>query len=122
MTDRALIHTLQTRRRTLLRRLALPPEALPGSLSQSRYRCGNPRCHCAQDAGHRRWSLTFMVDRKKRVAHIPTTLVDTVRARVDAGNAYKRDVAELLALNAQLLILERRAERHATAARGRPRR
>ena len=50
-----------------------------------------------------------MVERKKRVAHIPTELVDTVRARVEQGNAYKRGVAELLAINAQLLILERRA-------------
>ena len=109
MIDATRRRALQARRRTLLRRLALPPEGLPGSLSLSRYRGGNPRCHCAQDAGYPRWSLTFMVERKKRVAHIPTELVDTVRARVEQGNAYKRGVAELLAINAQLLILERRA-------------
>ena len=58
-----------------------------------------------------------MVDRTKRVAHIPTAVVDTVRARVDAGNAYKRAVAELLAINAQLLILERRARTQHAATR-----
>lgn len=105
----SVIHTLETRKQTLFTRLALPPDGLPGSLSQSHYRCGNPRCHCATDRGHLRWSLTFMVDRKKRVAHVPTAEVETVRVRVDAGNAYKRDVAELLAINAQLLVLERRA-------------
>ena len=57
-----------------------------------------------------------MVARTKRVAHIPTELVDTVRARVDEGNAYKREVAELLAINAQLLILARRARRQQAAA------
>lgn len=116
MTDRARIRTLQARRRRLLTRLALPPAGLPGSLALSHYRCGSSRCHCAHDRGHPRWSLTFMVDRKKRVAHIPTAVVDTVRARVDEGNAYKRAVAELLAINAQLLILERRARRQQTAA------
>ena len=51
------------------------------------------------------------------MAHIPTELVDTVRARVDEGNACKRAVAELLAINAQLLILERRGARAAGGGR-----
>lgn len=108
MTAPGDVQRLKARQRTLRRRLRLPADGLPGSLSLSHYRCGKPRCHCAHDAGHPRWSLTFMVDRKKRVVHIPTVDVDTVRARVDAGNAYKRDVADLLALNAELLVLERR--------------
>lgn len=119
MTDRARIRTLQARRRRLLTRLALPPAGLPGSLALSHYRCGSARCHCAHDRGHPRWSLTFMVDRKKQVAHIPTAMVDTVRARVDEGNAYKRAVAELLAINAQLLILKRRARPVAPRRAGR---
>ena len=57
-----------------------------------------------------------MVDGKKRVEHIPAELVVEVRRRVEAGNAYKRGVAELMAVNAQLLIIERRARKQQEAA------
>jgi hypothetical protein len=57
-----------------------------------------------------------MVDGKKRVEHIPGELVGDVRRRVDEGNAYKSGVAELMAINAQILILERRARKQQEAA------
>lgn len=107
----ARIRKLKARRQQLLAGLRLPTQGLPGSLAQSRGRCGSPGCHCQQDGGHLSWTLTFMVEGKKRVEHIPNELVDTVRQRVGEGNAYKSGVAELMAINAQLLILERRARR-----------
>ncbi len=113
---RTRIRTLQGRRTELLAGLRLPPAGLPGALAESRRRCGSTGCHCHQGEGHRSWTLTFMVERTKRVEHIPTELVEAVRARVEQGNAYKRGVAELMALNAQLLILERRARRQQAAA------
>ncbi|PYM89431.1 MAG: hypothetical protein DME04_26330 [Candidatus Rokuibacteriota bacterium] len=58
-----------------------------------------------------------MVDRKKRVEHIPTELVDAVQARVAQGKAYKEAVAELMAINAQLLVIERRARKQREAER-----
>lgn len=57
-----------------------------------------------------------MVDGKKRVEHVPTELLDTVRVRLQEGNAYKSDVAELMAINAQLLLLGRRARKQQEAA------
>lgn len=57
-----------------------------------------------------------MVDRKKRVEHIPDELVGAVRRRVEQGNAYKNGVAELMAINAQILILERRARKQQETA------
>jgi len=110
------IRKLQARRKALLPGLRLPAEGLPGSLSPSRGRCGSVRCHCQQGEGHLSWTLTFMVDRKKRVEHIPNELVEAVRQRVDQGNAYKGGVAELMAINAQLLVLERRARKQQEAA------
>jgi hypothetical protein len=99
---------LETRRQQLLARLALPPDGLPGSLALSHRRCGSTTCHCHTDPhGHPSWTLTFMVEGRKRVVHVPTKLVAAVRARVDAGNAFKRGVAELLAINAQLMVLDR---------------
>lgn len=111
-----LIRRLEARRKQLLAEVQFPSEGLPGSLAQSRRRCGSVGCHCQQGEGHLSWALTFMVDGKKRVEHIPTELVDEVRRRVEEGNAYKSGVAELMAVNAQLLILERRAWKQQEAA------
>jgi len=92
----------------LLSRLKLPPDALPGSLALTRRRCGKPSCHCADGQGHPLWSLTFMVQGKKRVEHIPQHWVDAVRQRVDHGREFKEALAEALVLNAELLVLERK--------------
>jgi hypothetical protein len=113
----ATIRQLQTRRLELLAGLELPREGLPGSLVESRGRCGSPSCHCQKEGGHPSWTLTFMVERKKRVEHIPNELVEQVQRRVEQGKAYKNGVAELMAINAQLLILERRARKQQEASR-----
>ena len=114
-TLRAHLGTLEARRKALLPGLRLPAAGLPGSLAQSRGRCGSAGCHCHQGEGHLSWTLTFMVDGKKRVEHIPAELLDVVRRRVEEGNAYKRRVAELMAINAQRLILGRRARKQQEA-------
>jgi len=111
----AHIRQLKARRTALLPGLRLPTEGLPGSLAQSRGRCGSAGCHCHQDQGHLSWTLTFMAHGKKRVEHIPNELLDVVRRRVERGNAYKSGVAELMAINAQLLILGRRARKQQEA-------
>lgn len=112
----ALIHTLEARRKQLLAELRIPTDGLPGSLAQSRRRCGSTGCHCHKGEPHLSWALTFMLDRKKRVEHIPNELVEAVRGRVEKGNAYKSEVAELMAINAQLLVLTRRARKQQEAA------
>jgi len=77
---------LRQRKFQLLRRFAIPADALPGSLSLSHLRCGKPTCHCADDRGHPVWSLTYMVQGEKRVQHIPKELVEEVRRRVEQGH------------------------------------
>ncbi len=59
-----------------------------------------------------------MVAGIKRVVHVPQEDVDAVRRRVEAGNQFKADVAEVLAINAQLMVLERQA--HARRGRATP--
>ena len=117
---------LRQRRMTLLQRLKLPPDALPGSLALSSTRCGKPTCHCARPGegqGHPGWQLTFMVQGRKRVERIPAAWADAVRRRVEAGRAFREAVAEVFALNAELLVLERRQRpkpaRRRSATRGR---
>ena len=69
----------------ILRRYQIPPDLLPGSLSLSHLRCGKPTCHCAQGPGHPVWSLTFMLNGKKQVQHIPKDWVEEVQKRVRAA-------------------------------------
>jgi hypothetical protein len=104
---------LRQRKFELLRRYRIPETLLPGSLSRSHLRCGKPTCHCAQpqDPGHPVWSLTFMVRGKKRVQHIPSGWVEEVQRRVQAGREFQEAVREVLAANAQLLVLARKQRR-----------
>ncbi len=107
----ALASRLRQRKFELVRRFHLPEDLLPGSLSLSHLRCGKPTCHCAQGDGHPVWSLTFMVQGQKRVQHIPKDWVDDVRHRVQAGREFQDAVREVLAANAQLLVLARKQRR-----------
>jgi len=98
---------LRQRKYALLGRLQIPPDALPGSLALTHRRCGKPSCHCGEGEGHPIWSLTFMVDGKKRVERIPDEWVEQIRPLVEAGREFKEAVAEIFAANAQLLTLWR---------------
>ena len=99
---------LRQRKFELIRRFHLPEDLLPGSLSLSHLRCGKPTCHCAEGQGHPVWSFTFMVRGKKHTQHIPKDWVEGVRHRVDGGREFQEAVREVLAANAQLLVLARR--------------
>jgi hypothetical protein len=98
---------LRRRARLLMARFRLPDDALPGSLALSHRRCGKPSCHCADGEGHPLWTLTFMSGGKKRVESIPAGWLDAIRPRVEAGRHFKEAAAELLLINAELLVLAR---------------
>ncbi len=102
---------LRQRKFELVRRFHLPEDLLPGSLSLSHLRCGKPTCHCVDGPRHPVWCFTFMVRGKKRVQHIPKDWVDDVRRRVEAGREFQDAVREVLAANAQLLVLARQQRR-----------
>jgi len=107
---------LKRRKRRLLTRLRIPAEALPGSLVLSHRRCGKPGCHCAGGTAHPFYTLTFMVDGKKRVETIPAEWIDAVRPAVEGGRSFKDSVAELFVINAQLLVLARQQRHRHTPA------
>jgi len=98
---------LRRRARLLLARFSVPEDALPGSLALSHRRCGKPSCHCAKGEGHPFWTLTFMAGGKKRVEAIPADWAELIRPQVEAGRRLKELAAEVLAINAQLLVLAR---------------
>ena len=99
----------------LLERFPIPEDLLPGSLSLSHLRCGKPTCHCAQAQGHPVWQLTYMLDGRKRVQHIPREWVDTVRRQVEAGREFQQAVRDVLAANAELLVLAKQQRRKKAA-------
>ena len=102
---------LRQRKHPVLRRFRIPADALPGSLALTHRRCGKPNCRCADaEKGHPMWSLTFMVDGKKRVERLPSEWVDDIRPLVEAGRACKTAAAEVFAINAQLLALWRQQQ------------
>ena len=96
---------LRRRSRNLLSQFQFPGDALPGSLALSHRRCGKLSCHCADGEGHPLWTLTFMAGGNKRVQSIPIDWLDAIRPRVEAGRRFKDAAAELLLLNAELLVL-----------------
>jgi uncharacterized protein DUF6788 len=99
---------IQQQREKMLQQIKVPADALPGSLSVSRLRCGKANCHCSQDEGHENWTLTYMVDGKKRIKHIPQDLVEYVRQKVDHGKAFKDALNQILLANIELLVLLRK--------------
>ena len=94
----------------LLRRYSIPLNLLPGSLTVSRTRCGKPSCHCVKGPGHEAWTFTFMSHGKRRVERIPKEWIDEVRQHVEAGHEFQDAVREILAANAELLILARQQQ------------
>jgi hypothetical protein len=93
----------------------IPDDLLPGSLVRTETRCGKPTCRCAQGVGHPAWSLTFMVKGRKRVERIPADWAEEVQRQVQAGRAFQDAVREVLAANAQLLVLARQQRRRRRA-------
>ena len=102
---------LRQRQRQLVSSLKIPADALPGSLALAYRRCGKPSCHCADGEGHAYWSLTFMVQGKKRVESVPEPWIEAVRQRVESGRHFKEALAELFVLNAEQLVRERKQQR-----------
>ncbi len=102
---------IRQRKKSLLVVVAVPPDALPGSLAQTHRRCGKSNCHCAEEKGHPVWSLTFMMGGKKRVERIPDEWVDYVRRRIEEGREFKEVIIEIFNANAELLVLSRKEKK-----------
>ena len=101
---------LRQRKHKVMRQFQLPDDLLPGSLTQTHRRCGRPTCHCPTqgDPGHPIWFLTFMSGGKRRVERIPVAWVESVGKQVEAGRAFQDAIKDMLAANADLLVLLRK--------------
>lgn len=106
-----LAAALRQRKFQLTKKFQIPENLLPGSLAVTYRKCGKPTCRCASTKGHPMWQLTFMVDGKKRVEAIPAQWAEQLLSLVEQGREFKQAVAQVLAINAQLLALFKQQEK-----------
>jgi len=102
---------LRQRKHALMEQFSIPDDLLPGTICVSYRKCGNPNCRCASGQGHESWSWTFMLKGKKCVEHVPGDKLEEIRRRVEQGREFQDAVREVLAANAQLIVLERQQRR-----------
>ena len=101
LSTRALL----ARRRRLAARLGNVEQLLAGSLVEQTRRCGKPDCRCA--AGEPHGPYAYFAPRpagRGRLRYVPTELVAAVRARLRRGEQVQAVLAEISAINAELLV------------------
>lgn len=96
---------LRKRKHEIISRYGFAGSVLPGALTLTHRRCGKPTCHCASDAGHPMWMLSFSLDGKKRTEVIPRKLAQELAPLVERGREQREALSELMRINAELLRL-----------------
>ena len=102
---------LRARKFSLVRKHRIPEDLFGGALCRSVRRCGKASCHCAAGDGHPMWSLTLSIAGKKRVETIPDESIVELEGMMARGRTYLDAVAEVRAINAELLRLWKRERR-----------
>ena len=99
------VRQLRARRRRVAKRLGDPEATLRGTLISQGRRCGKPGCHCADGEAHGPY-VYLSVGRSTggaRLLYIPASLADAVRRRVELTEATETALAEISAINLELL-------------------
>lgn len=100
LSTRALL----TRRRRLAARLGEVEQVLAGSLVEQTRRCGKPGCRCADGEPHGPYVyLSPRPQGRGRLRYVPADLVAAVRARLRRGEQVQAVLAEISAINLELL-------------------
>src|SRR2546428_13368091 len=95
---------LLTRRRRLAARLGDIEQVLAGSLTEQTRRCGKPECRCADGEPHGPYA--YFVPRpagRGRARYVPAALAGVVRRYLRRGEQVQAVLAEISAINAELL-------------------
>src|SRR5512132_3590120 len=99
LSTRALL----TRRRGLATRLGEVQQVLAGSLVEQTRRCGKPDCRCADGEPHGPYVyLSPRPQGRGRLRYVPADLA-AVRARLRRGEQVQAVLAEISAINLELL-------------------
>jgi hypothetical protein len=98
------LRALRARRRRLAARLGDVEAVLAGSLVEQTRRCGKPGCHCAEGDPHGPYAyFAAKTAGRGRSRYVPSNLVAVVRAGLARGEQVEAVLAEISAINAELL-------------------
>ena len=95
------LRQLRERRRRIVRQIPDLQEVIAGSLQEQRRRCGKEGCRCARGELHGPYLyLSLRVGRRTRMLYV---LAEQVRAGVSTSAAVESALAEISAINLELL-------------------
>jgi formyltetrahydrofolate synthetase len=99
------VRQLRARRRRLAASLGDIEALVAGGLVRQERRCGKPACRCAQGPGHGPYTYLQApgAGGRSRLVYVPAGLVEIVAAGVDAHAAAQAVLAEISAINTELL-------------------
>lgn len=95
---------LLARRRRLAARLGDVEQVLTGSLVEQARRCGKSGCRCAEGEPHGPYAYYApKTAGRGRMKYVPSSLISAVRARLARGEQVEAVLAQISAINAELL-------------------
>ena len=95
---------LLSRRRALAARLGGAEQVLSGSLTEQTRRCGKPGCRCAGGEPHGPYAFFApKTAARGRLRYVPASLAGVVRRYLRNGEEIEQLLAEISAINAELL-------------------
>ena len=95
---------LLARRRALAGRIGDVEQVLAGSLVEQARRCGKAGCRCADGEPHGPYAyFAPRTGGRGRLRYVPAGLVETVRGHLRLGDQVEAVLAEISAINAELL-------------------
>jgi len=98
------VRQLLSRRRALAARLGDVEQVLAGSLAEQTRRCGKAGCRCAAGEGHGPYAyFTPRPAGRGRLRYVPAALTGAVRRYLRNGEQIVQALAEISAINAELL-------------------
>ena len=99
------VRQLRGRRRRLALSLNRVEALLRGTLMTQRRRCGKESCRCAQGELHGPYVYLSVTrpGRRPRMVYVPAELAETVRGHVAAAARLEAVLAEITAINTELL-------------------
>jgi hypothetical protein len=101
LSTRALL----ARRRRAAARLGDVQQVLSGALVEQTRRCGKPGCRCAEGVPHGPYAyFTPKSAGRGRARYVPAGLLAAVRARLARGEQVQAVLAEISAINVELLV------------------
>ena len=98
------VRRLLARRRALAGRLGSVEEVLAGTLAEQTRRCGKASCRCAGGEPHGPYAyFTARPQGRGRARYVPAGMAGVVRRYLQRGEQVETVLAEISAINAELL-------------------